>query len=230
MNIIVIRGIRIGIGALLGVVLLSVLVELLPQRTPLLWTAFGFSVAAIVVFAFMLGFWATGSRTGYILNAAFPLLAKWYLAATLSAAVFFAAIEQIGLFSLATGWFVLIELTLLAVFVWRLLALDAGREAILATENAVKVNTVGWKMLVLEIAAVADRAADQPEVVRAAETIRYADPMEHPAVESIVNALRDRVAELDQAVTANDAARRTELCTEIERLVKKRADALMMLK
>ena len=54
--------------------------------------------------------------------------------------------------------------------------------------------------------------------------------MEHPAVEGIVNTLRDRIAELDKAVTAKDAARGEELCTEIERLVKKRADALLMLK
>lgn len=222
--------VRIGIGTLLGIVLLSVLVGLLPTRTPLVWTAFGFSLAAILLFALTLGFWATGSKTGYILNAAFPLLAKGYLTATLAAAVLFVVLEQIGVFSLATGWFVLIEMALLAVFVWRILAMDAGREAILATEDAVKVKSVGWKMLVLEIKAVADRAADRPEVVRAAEAIRYADPMEHPAVEDIVNALRDRIAALDAAVTANDAARRTELCTEIERLVKKRADALMMLK
>ena len=222
--------IRIGIGTLLGIAVLSVLVGLLPQRTPLVWTAFGWSVGALVMFALSLGFWATGSKTRYILNAAYPLLVWGWLFLTLAAAFGFVALECFGVFSVKVGWFVLIELAVLAIFAWRILSLDAGREAILATEDAVKVDTVGWKMLVLEMKSVADRAADLPAVVRAAEAVRCADPMEHPAVEGIVNTLRDRIAELDKAVTANDAARGEELCTEIERLVKKRADALLMLK
>ena len=221
---------RIGIGTLLGIILLSVFIGLLKERTPLVWAAYGWSVGALVMFALSLGFWAAGTKTRFILHAAYPLLVKSYLATTLAVAAFFAIFEIFGIFSIKIGWFCLIELAVFSFFAWRILALDAGREAIMATEEEIKVKTVGWKMLVLDIAAVAERSAGNKAVLRTAETMRFADPMEHPAVAPVAEAIGGKIAELGQAVDAGDAARIDSLCVEIERLVKERAAKLMVLK
>lgn len=220
---------RVVVGALLGIALLTVLVILL-DKMPLLWAAYVWSVWAVVMFAIGVGFWATGSKIKFVLNAAYPLVLRSYLIASLLIAVIFCGLAYAGVWTIEWGWFCLIEFAILALAAWKLQAMESARDAIVTTEEAVKVASVGWKMLVLEIRAIADRAADRPAVIRAAEAVRYADPMEHPAVESIVETLRDRIADLDKAVTAGDAVRVEELCTTIERLVKKRADALLMLK
>ena len=158
--------IRIAIGTVFGIALLSVLLGLLKERTPLICTAYGWSVGALLVFAVALGFWAAGNGTKYILNAAFPRLAGAYLALTLLIAAGFGVLAYLGIFTLGTGWFVLIELAVLAFFVWRALALDAGRDAIIATENNVQAATVDWKLLVVEIDAIADELHQKEEELK----------------------------------------------------------------
>lgn len=221
---------RIGVGTLLGIALLTVLMILL-SRTPLLWAAYAWSVWALMMFAIGLGFWATGSKIKFILHAAYPLVLKSYLTATLLIAVIFSLLS-FGLWTIPWGWFCLIEFAVFAVAAWKLLAMDSGREAILTTEEAVKVNTVAWKMLVTDIAAITERAAaaDQKPVSRTMESIRFADPTEHPAVAGIVNEIGGKIEELGRAVDSGDSEKIAELCAAIDRLVKARADKLMIVK
>ncbi|MBE6359566.1 MAG: hypothetical protein E7057_10030 [Lentisphaerae bacterium] len=82
-----------------------------------------------------------------------------------------------------------------------------------------------------QLAAVAAKTAvGSEEVKRTMETIRFADPMEHPAVAAIAEKIKAAVAELGAAADAGEAEKVTELCRKIESLAKERADKLMMLK
>ena len=219
--------IRIGVGALLGIALLTVLVILL-EKMPLLWVAYIWSIWAVVMFAIGVGFWATGSKIKFVLNAAYPLVLKSYLISTLIIAVFFCVLAYADVWTIKWGWFCLIEFVVLAVTAWKLQAMDSAMDAILAVEDAVKVSTVSWKMLVADISAIAERAAeaDQKTVHRTMESIRFADPMEHSAVAGIVAQITGKVGELGTAVDAGESEKIVELCIAIERLVKERANKL----
>lgn len=219
---------RIVVGALLGIALLTVPVILL-DKMPLLWAAYACSVWAVAMFAIGMGFWATGSKIRFVLNAAYPLVLRSYLFVTLLIAVIFCGLAYTETWTIKWGWFCLIEFAVFAVTAWRLQAMDAGREAILATGDAVKVSTVSWKMLVAEISAIAGRS-DSNAVSRAAEAVRFADPVEHPAVAGIADRISGKVGELGAAVDAGESEKIAELCTAIERLVKERANKLMIVK
>ena len=223
--------VRIIVGVSLGAVLVFILVFLL-RSTPLLWVAFAWVMWALLAFALAMGFWARGRRTEYVLNAAYPGVVGGYLAATLAVSAVFAAIEQLHIFALPYGWFCLIQLAVMAVFAWRLQAMEVGRQAILARETAVKAGSANWKLAVLEISAVAERAAaaDRPKVSHAADAVRFADPMEHEAVAQLAAKIGDRISSLGSAVDAGESEKIDELCTEIERLVKERAGKLLLLK
>lgn len=80
--------IRIGIGALLGIVVLTVLLMQLKEPGSLLYIGYVWSLWAIIVFALGLGVWAIGSETRYLLYASYALLLKFYLFITIGIAFF----------------------------------------------------------------------------------------------------------------------------------------------
>jgi len=54
--------------------------------------------------------------------------------------------------------------------------------------------------------------------------------VEHAAVADIVAMIRMKIVELKTAITNNNTAMVVQICTEIELLVKDRADKLLILK
>lgn len=222
--------IRIAIGTLLGIGLLTGLVLLIDCPDPLLWVAYGWSVGALLVFMFSIGFAAAGKGTKYVLNAAYPLMLKSYLFVTLLMAVFFSLLSYFNIWTMPIGVFCLIEAAVLVFFTWRVLAMGAARDEILATEAAVKTNTISWKMVVLDITAVAEKNSAPEAVKRTMEAIRYADPVEHPAVVYVAENIKSKVAALGMAVDAGETEKVSAICTEIEQLVKERANKLMIVR
>ena len=222
---------RIIIGALFGIGILTFLLFLI-ERTPLIYAAYIWSIFALIVFAVSLGFWAAGNQTGYIVNAVFPMMIKNYLLVTAGIAVFAVLMQMCNIFSLSYVWFSLIEFIVLAFFAWKILAVDAARDAIITAEKRVKIQTVSWKMVVLDITAIAGRAAaaDQEVVKRAADAVRYADPVEDDAVANEVNAVKDQIDALKAALESGKSAEIPQICTQIERLVQERGNKLMILK
>lgn len=223
--------VRIGIGSLWGIAVLTVLMLLLKRPTPLMWMAYGWSVWALAAFAIALGYWARGQKIDYVLSAAYPLMVKTYLFSTLVIAFIFGSLSFFRIWSMPIGYFALIEFALLAIFAWKLLAMNAGKDAISATEEAVKINTISWKMLIADAAAIVERTADADKktVARLAEAIRYADPVEHPAVAGIVENIHGKIAELGAAVDAGESEKIADICTAVDRLIKERASKLMII-
>ena len=222
---------RIIVGTLLGVVFLTVLMVLL-KTNALLWAGYVWSVWALVVFAVAMGFWATGSKLKYVLFAAYPQIVSSYLIATLLIALFFCGLSYAGLWTIAWGWFCLIEFGVLAITTWKLQAVGTAKDEILAVEEEVKLSTVDWKMLIADISAVFDKTAvaDKKVVERAFKAIRFADPVTHSAVSGIEENIKNRIVELDGLSEAGKSEEIADACAAIERLVKERATKLMLLK
>ena len=219
--------IRIIAGSVIGIAILTILLFLL-RRTNLLITAYLWSVFAMIVFAISLGFWAKGVNIKYILNAAFPIMIKGYLAIAVIAVL----LEICKITSMHCGWFSLIEFIVLAFFTWKILALDTGREVINNVEQNIKLQTVSWKIVAFELASVANRATinDKDTIRKVADAARFADPMEHPAVNNEVNSIKELVAKLNEAVNSGNSTEIPALCTNIELLIKERAAKLLILK
>lgn len=223
--------IRIIAGSVIGVAILTILLFLL-RRTNLLITAYLWSVFAMIVFAISLGFWAKGVNIKYILNAAFPIMIKGYLAVTTAIAAIAVLLEICKITSMHCGWFSLIEFIVLAFFTWKILALDTGREVINNVEQNIKLQTVSWKIVAFELASVANRATvnDKDIIRKVADAARFADPMEHPGVNNEVNSIKELVAKLNEAVNSGNSTEIPALCTNIELLIKERAAKLLILK
>ena len=73
-------------------------------------------------------------------------------------------------------------------------------------------------------------AADIVVAFEKMEAVRYADPMERKDSIDVLEQIFDKVNELSDAVDADDSERIAALCTDIERLVKRRSRKLMDVK
>ena len=222
---------RIIFGSLFGIVIFTILLILL-EKTALLWTAYVWCVFAIVAFALSLGCWAKSQKGNYILRAAYPMVVWSYLIITILVAVFFVALECAGVWSIKYGWFCLIEFIILAFSAWKLQAIDSAREVIEAVDQQVKIDTITWKMIRVDLMNIAENMSspDKKIVAKTAEIIRYSDPMEHPAVADIVAAISKKINDLKTAVNENNSGLIAALCSEIEQLEKERKNKLMILK
>ncbi len=222
---------RIIFGCVFGIAIFTILLCLL-DKTPLLWTAYAWCIFAVAAFGLAMGFWAKSHADSYILRAPYPMVVWSYLFWTIGVAVFFVVLEYIGLWAIKFGWFCLIEFVILAINAWRLQAIDAAREEIESVDQYVKVQTYSWKMIRVDMMnlAASISGADKKIVSKAAETVRYADPMEHPAVEDIVANLYEKISDLKTAAAENNSLKISTLCREIEQLVNERANKLKILK
>ena len=223
--------IRIIVATLLGITFFTALLILL-KKSPLIYSAYIWCVWALIVFAVGMGYWACSRKSNYILHAAYPLLLKSYLSVSILTAVIFAGISYAKIWTIPWGWFCLIEFAAFAIIAWKVQALNTGEDAITAVDEQVKVSTVSWKMLVADITAIAERTsgADRKQVNRVMESIRFADPVEHAAVSSIVESINVKISALGEAVDSKDSGKIQEICIIIERLVKERSTKLMIVK
>ena len=224
--------IRIIVGAFIGIALFTVLLLLLENPSTLVKVAYGWCVFSLVIFAAGMVTWASGSKIKYVLSAAYPLVLSSYVITSLIIAFVFGLLSYDGIWTISWGWFCLIELLVLALATWKIQSMGAAEEAIMATENSVKVSTVSWKMLTADMIAIAERvgAADKNAVSRIAEAIRYADPVDHPAVDAVVEKITVKIAELGAAVDAGESEKIAEICTTLDLLVRERANKLLIVK
>ena len=223
--------IRIIVAALLGITFFTVLLIIL-EKSPLLYSAYIWSVWTSVIFAVGMGYWACSRKNNYILHAAYPLLLKSYLLVSILIAVIFTVISYAEIWTIPWVGFCVIEFAIFAITAWKAQALNTGEEEIAAVGEQIKISTISWKMLVSDITAIAERTSgeDSKQVNRVMESIRFADPVEHVAVSSIVENINIKVSALGEAVDNKDSEKIKEICIVIERLVKERSSKLMIVK
>ncbi len=222
--------IRVLAGSALGIAFLTFLLILL-ERTALIYTAYAWSIFAVIAFTVSLGFWVAGSKIRYILHAAFPMVIAQYLVCTIGLAAIAVILEMIGP-SLHCGWFSFIESAILIFFSWKIIALASGREAIVRTEQNIKLQTITWQTVTADLAAIAGRAdaGDKAAIRQIADAARYADPTEHPGVNNEVDSIKNHIAALNEAVSTGNSAAIPAICSNIDRLIQERAAKLILLK
>lgn len=169
------------------------------------------------------------NKDGYLTGLAFPLALKGLLLAAAAAAVLVAALDLAG-WSMPWKWFCVIEIIILGVVCWRLLAIGAGEEVIQEVGNQVKTQTAVWMMLRADTEAfLCDApAAAQPDFTRVRDVIRYADPMSIPEVTAIETDIQARLRQMRELATQGEDT--SAIARQIENLVHDRANRLKLLK
>ena len=207
------NNLRIFLGGVIGVAILTVLFFLLPVDGVLI-TAYVFALFAVA--AMCISLWWTANRSGgeHVTTAAFPVAAYGYASLNIVVSVLIVALKHFDFYALSTGWFCFIHVLIAGFFGWKILAMDAGREMIEEQGAEVIVKTSDWKKLVMKltaIAAVAD-AEIKSQVAAVKDAVRYADPMTCSELFEIESAITEKVAELDSAVKAHRNAEILTIC------------------
>ena len=222
---------RLIIGFAVAVAVLTALFVLLP-KTALVITAYCFSLLAPAALFGTLWLVASGSRKKYITNAAFPLQAYSFCSLNLILCVIFPALEQTGVWTMPAGWFAFLHIVLIARFVWRFLAMDAGQEEIGRVEKNVQLKTVSWKTIGADVESIKSEAPEEcrGEIQKVIDAVRYADPMTCPELESFDDTVRECVLQLEMKVKQGKAEEVPLICMKIQKLIRDRNTRSKILK
>ena len=222
---------RIAAAFVIGILVLTAVFIVLP-KTGLVITAYLFSLLAPTFL--LIVFWrlASGTKQHYITDAAFPIQAFRYTCCNLACSVIFVFLEQINLWKIPVGVFALLQIIIVAVFTWLILAMDAGQEEILLVEERVRKKTFDWKLLQADIETIkGDAPAEYRKDIQAViDAVRYADPMTCPEVADIEEAIRDNVLLLENKIQNGTADEVAILCAKIQKQIKNRNNRIRLFK
>ena len=222
---------RILLAGLIAAGVLTALFLLLTP-TPVAIAAFCFSLIAPVALCGTLWKTSSGTKNNYILNAAFPLQMYTYAILNLTICGIFVLLDQLDIWRIGVGWFILLHLILIAFFAWRLIAMDAGQEEIEKVEKQVKITRVSWKIISADVEALKNNAPAEyhRDLQNIIDAINYADPMSCDEVAALEEAIKDNVIQLELKLRAPQAEEITAICLKIQRQIKDRNTRLKMLK
>ena len=170
------------------------------------------------------------NKDGYLTGLAFPLGLRSALLVSGALSVAAVAFQLAGGWNLPWRWFCVIQLVVLALAGWRMLAIGAGEEVIQKTEEQVTARTAGWKMLradseALLLSAPSNAKADF-QLVR--DAIRYADPGSLPEVSTIEEEIRSHLKQMKELADGGEDT--SAIARRIEQLVSERGTRLKLLK
>lgn len=214
---------RLIFGFFIAILVLTALFLLL-TKNQLVITAYCFSLLAPVMFFGTLWLVASGTKNQYITNAAFPIQAYSYSALNLFVCVIFVLMDQTGVWSISSGWFAFIHIVLIALFAWRILAMDAGQEEIERVGKKVQLKTMNWKMIGADVETIKNVAPNEcrKDIQQVIDAIRYADPMSCSELESLDEAIKDNVLQLEIKVKERKIEDVSLICMKIQRQIKDR--------
>ena len=217
---------RILLGSLIGIVLLTVLLFLL-KATALVITAYIFGLLAIGIFAFSLWRFAGAADGLFVTRAAFPLLTFRYFVINLILSIIVVALEYFSVWQMKNGWFIFVHLFLMGIIGWKLLAADAGSDEIERVETEVKAKVAAWKSIGLEVNMLLSSADGErkKQISEIYDAIRYADPMSNENLSEIETEIKANIAELASA--GGDIS---PICQAILLKIKKRNEMCKLLK
>lgn len=163
----------------------------------------------------------------YPWGAAFPQTTFAYLVTSFVVSAAAVILEQTVGAAIHTKWFVIAQIVILAVFAIRIIAMNAGYAEIERVDDKVKADTRGWKLLTLDLEAL---AAHAPEVKPLLEAVKYSDPVTRPALAEYEGGIYEGAAELKRAVNADDTVRVSQLCAGLLLSVKERNSRARVMK
>ena len=222
---------RIYLGAVVAVVILTSLLFLLP-RSGILITAYIFAIAGLAGFTLALH-WASCRRQGlYVTTAAVPLLIFNYLVFDLILGTLVVAAYHFNIFRMSVGWFIFAELLLAGIFIWKLLALDAGKEKIEEVEVRVQEKSSGWRQMCLKISNISLEADAGmiKDITAVRDAMRYADPMSDDRLQEIEECISAKIDALSENVKKHDSAQIAGICSELLRMIRQRSEMCKLYK
>ncbi len=194
--------------------------------TPLYIIAYIFALLGII------GLWSSAmfvlkNSGAYPWVAAIPIAAIKYLCLELVLSAVFVILEQLGLYSLPTAFFIIAHILILAIFAIRIIMLNAGKKEIERVEGTVKQSTFDWKLLIADIQALAERS---PELKSLLDAIKYSDPATPPELAEYDEKIRDGITALEKAVDVGNGTLISELSITLQRQIKDRNNRAKLLK
>ncbi len=220
---------RILVGGLIGAAVPTAVFLLIPKDA-LIVTLFLFLLLSVVVAVAALWQLSQANRETYLTTLAFPLALKGFLALEAGMAVAFCALHLSGGWSIPVTWYAALQVVLLAVTAWKLLAIGAAKEMIDDGGAGTKAATSAWKLLQADAEAVLPLATPESrrEVEGVVEAIRYADPVSVPEVSALEEEIRSQIVRLKEL--ASEKKEVSAVCQDIRDAVRDRATHLKALK
>ena len=222
---------RVLAGFIIAVLILTALFILL-TKNPLIITAYCFSLLAPIIFFGTLLFITSGTPNKYITNAAFPIQASYYGGVNIISCILFCVLDQTGVWSIAVGWFAFIHITLIALWTWRILAMDSGQEEIHKVEKNIRQKTDAWKIILADIAALKQETPGncQKIIQDVAEAIRYSDPVSCQELKYIEEEIYADIRLLKAMIKEEKTEDISKICLKVQNAIKNRNNRLKLLK
>ena len=210
------NNLRILAGTVIGVILLTIPLFLLPSGG-VLTVSWIFSLGALFTLAGTL-FWGNRRSGGeYVVTAAFPLAAAKYFTVELLFSIIMVFLCSRQIWVMPTGWYFFIHALLAGFFIWKMLAMDAGKEMIENTGTAVKIKTSNWKELTLRVSALSASALPEvkKDIAAVYEALRYADPVTDERLNDIENTIAGKIGNISELVSAGKYSEVPQLCQQL---------------
>ena len=213
---------RLFLGFVIALVVLTAVFAVCP-KTALVITAYCFSLLAPTALLFGMLKVSCGNKNQYITNT--------YAVLNVVICGFFVLLGLL-IWSIPAGIFAVIQIILAAIYGWRILAMGSAQEVIQQVEQNVKVKTFSWQLICADIERLKSNApaANQAEISKVAEDIRYADPMSCPEVADLEETIKDNIVQLELKIQAQTADEISAICMKLQKQVKERNMRLKMFK
>lgn len=222
---------RIIAAAVVGIAIVSA-IYIPMQKSAVVHTAYATLVLAVVLSGASLWQLEKKISQDYLTNVAFPLALKAYLGLTVAMAVLFGALDLAGVWSISVSWYLALQVIVISLTAWKLLAIGAAQEAVVNAGEQVQATVSNWRLLQADADAILRNAPAtlQRDVSDVRDAIRYADPMGRPEVAAQEQEIAGGLGQLRELVKENKADEAKALCTRIKDAVADRANRLKILK
>ena len=222
---------RIIAAVVVGIAIVSAIYIPL-RKDAVVHTAYATLVLAVILSGASLWQLQKKLAQDVITNLAFPLALRAYLALTVLMAIVFVWLDLASVWSISFSWYAALQVVLIGLTAWKLLAIGAAQDAILQTGAQVQATMSNWKLLQADADAIlkAAPATLQRDVSDVRDAIRDADPMSRPEVAIQEQEIAGGLGQLRELVKKNKADEAKALCTRIKDVVANRANRLKILK
>lgn len=222
---------RTIVAAVVAILVLTALLILIP-KTPIVIAGYLFSVLGVVEFFGSLAYLANSTKKDYLVNTAFPYIARGYAIAAIAFSFLIVALDCFEIWTMPVGWFIFVQILFAAVLIVKFLMLDTGKELIENTGEKVAVKYSNWKLLLADVDAILAKtdSDSQKDVTAVRDAVKYADPMSNTVTDGLEQEIRNNITELAHLVEEKKTSEISTLCIKIQDQIKDRAKRLQVLK
>lgn len=210
------NNLRIFIGTFAAAALLTIPLILL-ACDGILITAYIFSLAGLFTIAGTLLHISNRQGGEYVVSSAFPLASVKYFILQLLLSMIILLLSLFNVVKLPLGWFIFLQTLLAVFFIWKLLAMDSGKEYIEAVGTKVKIRISRWKDFALRVSTllpIADQEVKK-DISAVYDALRYADPMSDERLNDIENAIDKKIIQLSDKVKCKNNQETVDLCQQL---------------